>query len=216
MENKGYIGAIVGIIAVALVAVVALAKLPNTINVSTAPSNVSVTGAPSESGDLIGANAGEISNFTSVETSDDLIVGDDLTIAGDTTFGGSGTTTFSGAVVGNVPRRFIQTMTTATSTPCSYTNNSGSDQTILAVGGTWTASPSVGTIGLNVGTSTVVGVTSTSPLINNSVFANSSSRSIISTTSTLLSAYAILKAGEVLNWKTVTSTNAGTCYALFY
>lgn len=214
MENKGLLGALCGLIAVVIISIFAISKLPSTINVSTAPSNVSVTGAPSQDSGLVGANAGEISNFTSIQTSDDAIIGDSLTVAG--AYTQTGTSTFSGGIVGNVPRRFVQTMTNGTTTPCSYQNTTGSDQILAAVSGIWTSYAGAGTIGLTVGTSTAATVTSTSPLINNLSFANSATKNVTATTSTLMSAYARLAAGDFLVWKTVTSTNAGTCSAIIF
>lgn len=208
MENKGLLGALAGIVAVVIVAIVSISKLPSAINVSTAPSNVSVTGAPSEDSGLIGANAGEISNFTSLQTSDDLIVGDQISVAG--------TSTFSGNVAGNVPQRSVITMTSATTTPCYVQNTSGSDRILADVSGYWTATAGAGTVGIQVGTSTNQYTAGTPKLISNAVFANNASISSVLTTSTVQTAYAIWKANEYLVWNTVTTTNAGTCSAISF
>lgn len=212
MENsKGLLAVSIVALAVAALAVGLAFRSSSNVTVTTgSPSLTASTpaGVPDSSDSLIGANAGETSNFISIETSDDLTVGDQLSVAG--------TSTFSGNISGSVAFRPTVSMTTATTTPCAIQNTLGSDRTLAAIGGVWTAYAGAGTVGLTVGTSTSRYVTSTSPLINNLAFANSASQSVIATTSTLQSAYAIWKSGEWLVWKTTTSTNAGTCSAIAF
>lgn len=131
--------------------------------------------------------------------------------AGATTF--SATSTFSGDVLGNVARKFNVTMSSATTTPCAVQNTTGASMFLTSIGVIETAYAGAGTVGLTAGTSTSAFVTSTSPFISNLGFANRASEDVVSTTSTLQSAYAILKSGEWLVWKTTTSTNAGKCVA---
>lgn len=218
MENsKGLLAVSIVALAVAALAVGLAFRSSSSVTVTTgSPSLTASTpaGVPESSDSLIGANADETTNLISLSLSDDLAVSDDVSIGGDTTF--TGTSTFSGNVSGSVAFRPTVSMTTATTTPCAIQNTLGSDRTLAAIGGVWTAYTGAGTVGLTVGTSTSRYVTSTSPLINNLAFANSASQSVIATTSTLQSAYAIWKSGEWLVWKTSTSTNAGTCSAIAF
>lgn len=168
----------------------------------------------------------QITNWTGGAFSGDLTVGGTLGVTGATTLSSTlnvtATTTLAGAVVisgaisGNVPNTSIITQSNATTTPCAVQNTSGSTRTLLAIGVKESSTPGAGAIGLNVGTSTTAFVTSTSPFINNGVFANSASQEVISTTSSLMTAYAPWKNNEWLVWKTVSSTNAGNCEALYY
>lgn len=140
-------------------------------------------------------------------------IGGDLVVSGAMTVTGTSTL---GLITGNVPNTSVVTMTSGTTTPCATQNTSGNTLTLVAIGVLETATPGGGTVGLSVGTSTTAFVTSTSPLVSNSTFSNSSSLNIISTTSSLQTTYAPWQNNEWLVWKTTTSTNAGTCRVLYY
>lgn len=212
MENsKGLLAVSIVALAVAALAVGLAFRSPSNVTVTTgSPSLTASTpaGVPDSSDSLIGANAGETSNFISIETSDDLTVGDQLSVAG--------TSTFNGNVAGSVAFRPVVSMTTATTTPCAIQNTTGSDKVLAAVSGLWTAYAGAGTVGIQVGTSTNQYTAGTPKLVSNAAFSNHASVSVALTTSTLQSAYAVWKSGEYIVWNTTTSTNAGTCSAIAF
>jgi hypothetical protein len=192
MENK-----ILGVLALVLgaIALIVVAIKPQSITVS----NTSVPSAEQQS---LGINAWETTNLTSLDLSDDLVVGGDLTVTG----------TVSADVL---PTRSAIAMTTATTTPCAI-QNTGDDRVLLGVSGIWSAAAGAGTVGLQVGTSTNQYTAGTGKLISNAAFANQSGQAVIATTSTLSSAYGIWKTNEWLVWNTVTTTNAGVCTAVSF
>jgi len=208
MENKTIpfiLG--VGALVLAILAGVVAVKAPTSISIQNGAPNVSVKPeAPSE--ETLGANAWETTNLISLELSDDLSIGDDLTVTGDLNL--------TGNALGSVVYRPTVTMTTATTTPCAIQNTTGSDRILAAISGVWTSTAGAGTVGLSVGTSTNQYTAGTPKLISNATFANSASADVVSTTSTLQSAYAIWQASEWLVWNTTTSTNAGTCSAIAF
>lgn len=218
MENKGLLA---GLVAIAVVALSALAfislKSPSVIVTGggNTPSIVSLGGNSSEE-----PRYGGTTNLDSLGLSGDLTVGGSQTVTGNQAVTGNltvtGTSTFSGGIAGNVPTRLTVTMTNSTTTPCAIQNTSGSDRTLVAVGVSETAYVGAGVVGLSVGTSTSAFSSGGSPLIAHSLFSNSATKNVISTTSTLMDAYANWGSNEWLTFATVTTTNAGSCRVLFY
>lgn len=208
-DNKKFslvsVAAVVGVVAVAAVALFSVTRPSISVNVAggnTPPITVGASEAPSGEQKFGTATADNTTNWIAGSFSDDLSVGGNLTVAG--------TSTFSGNVSG-VPKSLSITMTSGTTTPCAVQNTSGVARVLTSVAVVEDAYAGAGTVGLNVGTSTDSGTTSTSALINNAAFANSSAKIVISTTSTLQTAYAPWLTGEWMVFKTTTSTNSGTC-----
>lgn len=197
---------------------------PVVINCAVEGSCNNVLGVPSEESSF-GAYApvqSQETDFTSLNVTDDLTVGDSSAIAGDLTVGATltvtGTSTFSGIVSG-VPKALDTTMTSsATNTACSILNSSGVTRLPLVVGviDTGTAAGGTGTITWTVGTSTTPSATSTSPWFSG-ILTRATGSDVITTTSTLMSAYSTWGNGEYLNFTSAnTTTNSGTCKVLYY
>lgn len=162
-----------------------------------------------------GSSEGDTTVFTAVSTTQDVGVGRNLYVAGQATFAGS--STFSGALSG-VPTAAVITMTSATNTPCAVQNTSGVTRTVLDAGILFTGGSNAGATVLIAGTSTAPTVTSTTPLVADSI-TKVVSRDIISTTSTMRgssSAYAAWRTSEWFVFNTATSVNSGTCRVLYY
>lgn len=178
------------------------------------PNNLTVN-VPNRDGggdQVFGANAGETTNWISGSFSDDLSVSDELTV--------SGTTTFSGIVEG-VARSNELFMASATTSACSFFNNSTSTRLVSAVSvidrGT---TASVGTISWNVGTSSLAHLINGKSAVSTTV-TRADAVDIIVPTSTMnaaqantnMTAVGILqwRKGEYLNFVASTSVNAGRC-----
>lgn len=189
---------------------------PVTLNVDGQP--VVVSGDATSGENVLGAVDGEITYWISGDFSDDLNVQGDLTVGG--------TTTFSGAVSG-VPRVNQITMGSTTGT-CAVRNTSGADRVLLDIGAKFdaTTAGNAGTFNFVVGTSTNAYTTSSLPFFNASITTLSGS-SVITPTSTLrgysqlgvatstsAAVSALWRNGEWLTWKSGTTTQSGTCYAV--
>jgi len=146
----------------------------------------------------------------------------DLQVSGTSTV--TGTSTFSGDVVGVTTAKSIA-MTNTTSTACSLLNSSGVTRMITSIAAVGTASTNVGTFVITAGTSTGSWVTSTSPLIQANLV-TLASKDIVTTTSTLYAptlatangtlGNALWLSGEYLNFKSSSTTLAGTCRVSWY
>lgn len=196
---------------------------PVVINCAVEGSCNNVLGVPSEESSF-GAYApvqSQETDFTSLNVTDDLTVGDSSAITGDVTIGKTltvtGTSTFSGIVLG-APRALNTAISSsATSTACSILNNTGITRVVIAAGvvDTGTAA-STGAVLWTIGTSTYPGVSSTSPWNTLVSITRASGTDVITTTSSLMSAYSTWANGEYINFETNTSTNAGYCKVMYY
>ncbi len=153
--------------------------------------------------------------FVNGTSTGSFYVGGALTVAGPTSF--------TGGVSGAANTASIA-MVSGTTTACSVTNTSGASRILFEIGGLFTATPSAGTFGLSVGTSTNNGTTSTTPLINTAI-TNSATTDVVATTSTIYTlsgatsssiSQVLWKNNEALDWITTTTTNNGFCKAAWY
>lgn len=177
------------------------------------PNNLTVNVPDREGGDQVfGANPGETTNWISGSFSDDLSVSDELSV--------TGTSTFSGIVEG-VARSSELFMASATTSACSFFNNSTSTRLVSNVSvidrGT---SASVGTISWNVGTSSLAHLINGKSSVSTTI-TRADSVDIIVPTSTMndtqantsMTPVGIIqwRKGEYLNFVASTSVNAGRC-----
>jgi len=163
-------------------------------------------------------------NVTTDNISTGNITTANITTDNVTTLDVSGTSTFSGYVLG-VPRAMDITMTSTSATPCAVQNNTGYTKRITDIGAIYTSTTAAGPFRVDVGTSSNLGVTSTSPLID-TLITTIAGRDVITTTSTALNAtssantwtpeVAPWRNGEWLVWKAVTTTNRGYCTVVYY
>lgn len=189
---------IVGLLAAVLVAQVFILVKPSK------PANLIVNG-----GSALGAAAEVTTNWTAGSFSSDLSVGGDLTI--------TGTSTLSGNVSG-VPKAISTSMSSsATTTACAVLNSSGSNRVVVAAGVVDRGSAvSVGAVNWTAGTSSYPGVAPAYTKVIANVLTRVSGVDVLSTTSSVMSAYSSWNNGEYFVFQTGTTTNSGTCRLLYY
>ncbi len=159
----------------------------------------------------------EEQRFGGTTNLDSLSLGVDLTVAGLTTLTGTsslGMIQIGGGTFGSLSGTVSSTMTNATTT-CAIQNTSGRTRTLTDISVMFASTTSVGTIYVAAGTSSAQYVTSTSPLVNANIAAMAG-QDVISTTSSVQTAYAPWRPNEWLNYKIGTTTANGTCRASFY
>lgn len=127
----------------------------------------------------------------------------------------SGDLTAGGNAIG-VAKTYSSTMsTTATTTACFITPSIATRRVITAVGviDSGTAA-STGAVNWTVGTSTYTGVAPTGVKLVSNVLTRASGVDVLSTTSTVQTAYSSVNPGESIIFQTGTTTNAGICYVV--
>lgn len=156
---------------------------------------------------------------------DSLALQGSLTVAGATTLTGNistagtlnvtGTSTFSGDVIGAASTFYATMSSSATTTACFITPSISRTRVITAVGVIDRGSAvSVGAVNWTAGTSTASGVAPTGTKLINNVLTRVSGVDVISTTSSVQTAYSSVAPGESIIFQTATTTNAGSCYVV--
>lgn len=207
-ENKQLVPSIViGLAVVLLGGILLFIGRPQVnVPVSVAPQGTPVVvSSPSEQQSFGASTPDQTTNWTAGSFSGDLTVGGTSTFAGTSTFTN---------ILGNVPNKVAVTMTNATTTPCAIQNTSGVTRTLIATSVLYPVSVSPGVTTVTAGTTSTAFGTPTTLLINSAVTV-SASVPVISTTSTLQTAYATWPTGTYLVWQTSTTTNTGTCSASY-
>jgi hypothetical protein len=229
--NKTNIAGVVLAVCAGLVASVALLvglQRVSTLNVNVnadKPVNVSVKGGEQSSpNEQVGANAGEITYWTSGDFSDDLNVQDTLTVAGNTTF--TGGLSISGNVTStSVVKDSVSSFTSSASsqTLCSLRNTTGADRVLDDVTLVYaTSSVTGGTYRFTISTAAAAATTGTTlgtDLLNDIAYAAPTNGiNNLTATSTLMGttgAKIIWRSGYYLNYMIAspTSTLTGSCRA---
>jgi hypothetical protein len=148
------------------------------------------------------------------EFTDDLAVDGALTVTGASTL--TGAVAVTGALTStSIPNKAVVTMTNATTTPCAVRNTSGVSRVITAIGVKETAGPSVGSVTIDAGIATTA-FADPNPDLVQGVLTRSATLDVISTTSTVMSAYQVWKNNDWLTFKSATSVHSGTCLVQYY
>jgi len=231
-DNKNLVG--LGLLAAAVVALCGVLIWQGHPNISAnvtmdgKPVTVSVDGKPvtvneapvSGETDQLGTAPGNTTYWNGGDFSEDLVVHGGIYT--------SGTLLTSGAIVttGGSFASFhtSTTLTYGSTTLMQVQNTSGRTRTLLGFSCTFPATSTVGTFTYNAGTTTNLGVTSTSPIAAG-VLTNSASLDTITVTSSLMTTstfnpvypvYAPWKANDYLIVKANTTTQSGVCRAQYF
>lgn len=204
-NNKGLVA--LGIAAV--VAVSALAALPLSgrspdVSVTVSPGGASSVSSPaSGQGGTFGSAPGDTSNWIAGDFSGDLAV--------------HGSLSASGTVYGpGLPKMAAVTMASGTTTACTIAAPASGNRVYVAAGvvDTGTAA-STGAVTWRSGTTTYSGVSPTAGLLN-TYTTRAAGIDAITTTSAAMTAYMQQRASDVVSFVSGTTTNSGTCWAIYY
>lgn len=134
-----------------------------------------------------------------------------------TTLVGSTAAFTSSVTAPNLPNTVSTTLTNATNTVFAVQNTTGRTLTLLSLNFVYASSMSVGTFAIAVGTSTTAFTTATPTLpFLSTVLTTRNGEPVITTTSSLMTAYSMWKPNEWLVGRVTTTTNQGTFRALYY
>lgn len=151
----------------------------------------------------------QITNWVGGSFSGDLSVGGNLTLS-ETALSDN-----SGAVVPQ--KSAVITMTSGTTTPCAIKNNSGVTRTLTTIGVTERGTAaSLGAIRFTAGTGTTAFKTSFYTKFLGAAITKVNGADVISTTSTLMSAYGPWRTGENIVFYSATTVHSGTCRVAWY
>lgn len=210
MDKKTLVTSAVLAVIAAVAAVILLAKPTVVVNTHPEKTNVTVQSADG-SEQTFGSSSDVTTNFTAVSTTEDVGVGRNLFVAG--------TSTFSGLVSGVPTVRSSSMSSSATTTACTFLNNSGVSRTVTALSVINSGSASsLGSVTWQAATNTIsVGVGSSATKAINATITRVAGVDVITTTSTpQLTGYVQWRSGEYLNFVSGTTTNSGSCLVQFF